>query len=165
MSSDPRINTSKAFLEANRRSLTGKKKPLCFGPKAKKKNDWMSRGLNPGPSACEADALPLSYTPQLTRGRKSKTEKSQSAGFEPARVTPIDFKSIAVTTWLRLLAHKMSPTPRTPNQKQKREKKKKNLDEQGIEPWTFRMQSGRSTTELHTQSKLSISFAPIDRKR
>lgn len=60
--------------------------------------------MNPGPSACEADALPLSYTPQLTRGRKSNTEKSQSAGFEPARVTPIDFKSIAVTTWLRLLA-------------------------------------------------------------
>ena len=27
------------------------------------------------------------------------------------------------------------------------------------------MQSGRSTTELHTQSKLSISFAQIDRKR
>ena len=24
------------------------------------------------------------------------------------------------------------------------------MDEQGFEPWTFRMQSGRSTTELHT---------------
>ena len=33
-----------------------------------------------------------------------KKDDSQSAGFEPARVTPIDFKSIAVTTWLRLLA-------------------------------------------------------------
>ena len=65
---------------------------------------WAMLVSNQRPSACEADALPLSYTPQLTRGRKSKTEKSQSAGFEPARVTPIDFKSIAVTTWLRLLA-------------------------------------------------------------
>ena len=28
---------------------------------------WRSRGLNPGLSACKADALPLSYTPKLYR--------------------------------------------------------------------------------------------------
>ena len=28
-------------------------------------NDWRSRDLNPGLSACEADTLPLSYTPLL----------------------------------------------------------------------------------------------------
>ena len=29
----------------------------------KEKSFWRSRDLNPGLSACEADALPLSYTP------------------------------------------------------------------------------------------------------
>ena len=38
------------------------------------------------------------------RAQKTAGEKvSQSAGFEPARVTPIAFEAIAVTTWLRLL--------------------------------------------------------------
>ena len=43
---------------------------------------------------------------------KREWKKSQSAGFEPARVTPIDFKSIAVTTWLRLLLRKKRATRR-----------------------------------------------------
>jgi hypothetical protein len=54
---------------------------------------------------------------------KNTAEKSQSAGFEPARVTPIDFKSIAVTTWLRLLGQKMSVRP-VKKPKDKKEKKK-----------------------------------------
>ena len=38
---------------------------------------WSYRELNPGPLACKASALPLSYNPETTR-----------TGFEPAREDP-----------------------------------------------------------------------------
>ena len=34
------------------------------------------------------------------------------------------------------------------------------MDEQGIEPWTSRMRSGRSTTELHAQVMIAIATRP-----
>ena len=36
-----------------------------MGKNKKKENYWRCRDLNPGLSACEADTLPLSYTPSL----------------------------------------------------------------------------------------------------
>ena len=64
-----------------------------------------------------------------------KTWSSQPAGFEPARGNPIGFQvqrlNHSATTALYLHLGKNW------------------LEMQGIEPWTFHMQSERSTTELH----------------
>ena len=62
---------------------------------------------------------------------------SQSAGFEPARAEPIGFQ-------VQRLNH--SATTAIIH-----EEKKDFVEMQGIEPWTFHMQSERSTTELHPQ--------------
>ena len=46
---------------------------------------WRSRGLNPGLSACKADALPLSYTPFLYTGRgKTRGLDEPEAAVVPA---------------------------------------------------------------------------------
>ena len=65
---------------------------------------------------------------------------TQLAGFEPTRAEPIGFQvqrlNHSATTALLLNMGKNW------------------LEMQGIEPWTFHMQSERSTTELHPRLKL-----------
>ena len=64
-----------------------------------------------------------------------KKHLTQLAGFEPTRAEPIGFQvqrlNHSATTALLLCLGKNC------------------LEMQGIEPWTFHMQSERSTTELH----------------
>ena len=65
---------------------------------------------------------------------------TQLAGFEPTRAEPIGFQ-------VQRLNH--SATTAIIHGE-----KKDFVEMQGIEPWTFHMQSERSTTELHPRLKL-----------
>ena len=65
---------------------------------------------------------------------------SQLAGFEPTRAEPIGFQ-------VQRLNHSATTAILVCQAKNW-------LEMQGIEPWTFHMQSERSTTELHPRLKL-----------
>ena len=91
---------------------------------------------NPRPLAPEARIIPLDHWPLFLYNTKLAT----SAGFEPARAEPIGFQ-------VQRLNHSATTAILVCQAKNW-------LEMQGIEPWTFHMQSERSTTELHPRLKL-----------
>ena len=49
---------------------------------------WKYWGLNPGPSACKADALPLRYTPGATATKQTPRAKKRAQGGQAQRSHP-----------------------------------------------------------------------------
>ena len=62
---------------------------------------WTHRGLNPGPSACKADALPLRYAPSRTTNLSRRTTKPFLAHIHTFTRTPVSYTPHTATdSWL-----------------------------------------------------------------
>ena len=57
------VNAKQLRRDSNPQPPDSKSDTLSIAPRSCFLCVWRSRGLNPGLSACKADALPLSYTP------------------------------------------------------------------------------------------------------